>query len=71
MSTTTSTAVVLAEDASERAEAMAAAEVDLELAPHGVRDAALQGAQSFLLRLALGELAVVERAAGGAGVRTG
>jgi hypothetical protein len=37
----------------------AAAEVDLELAPEGVADATLQGAQRLLLRLPLGDLALV------------
>jgi hypothetical protein len=42
----------------------AAAEVDLELAPDGVADAALQGAQRLLVRLPLGDLALVVGPAG-------
>src|SRR5918996_2946732 len=37
----------------------AAAEVDLELAPDGVADATLQGAQRLFLRLPFGDLALV------------
>jgi hypothetical protein len=38
---------------------LAATEVDLELAPDGVADATLQSAQRLLLRLPLGDLALV------------
>jgi hypothetical protein len=41
------------------------AQVDLELAPDGIADAALESAQRFLLRLPLGDLALVVGPAGG------
>jgi hypothetical protein len=43
----------------------AAAEVDLELVPDGVADPTLQCAQRLLLRLPLGDLALVVGAARG------
>ena len=43
---------------------LAAAEVDLELAPDGVADPTLESAQHLLFRLPLGDLALVVGAAG-------
>jgi hypothetical protein len=48
-----------------RARWSARLEVDLELAPDGVADAPLQGAEGFFLGFALGQLAFVVDAAGG------
>jgi hypothetical protein len=50
---------------SSRARWSAKLEVDLELAPDGVADAPLQGAEGFFLGFALGQLAFVVDAAGG------